>query len=191
LIVPVVEGHSEVLSIGVLTRRVLHELDVFDVEIAQPFRVKRNHVVRRDVLERTVIQAVRTRPGATGILVILDADADCPASLSRELKTRASAITELLVCVVLPKIEIEAWILAGIESLRGYRGILADACAPSDPEAVRDAKGAISKLMTGSRGYVPTDDMCALFAVIDLEQVASGAPSFSKFRRDVAALGGG
>lgn len=130
MIVPVVEGHSEVLSIGVLARRVLHELDVFDVEIAQPFRVKRNRVVRRDELERTIIQAVRTRPGATAILVVLDADADCPATLSHELKTRASAVTNLLVAVVFPTIQIEAWILAGIESLRGSAGFSATRIPP-------------------------------------------------------------
>jgi hypothetical protein len=59
---------------------------------------------------------------------------------------------------------------------------------PTDPEAVRDAKGAISDLMEGSRGYVVTDDMSALFSAMDLEQVAARAPSFSKFRRDVASL---
>lgn len=191
MIVPIVEGHSEVLSIGVLTRRVLADLQVFDVEIARPFRVKRNRVVRPGVLERSIIQAERTRPGASSMLVILDADADCPATLSGELQARAAATTGLRVSIVFPKVEIEAWILAGIESLRGHRGILTDASPPGDPEAVRDAKGAISSLMEGSRGYVPTDDMAALFTAMDLEQVAARSPSFSKFRRDVAGLIGG
>jgi hypothetical protein len=140
------------------------------------------------MLESSIILAERTRPGASAILVILDADADCPAALSTELRARAAAATALRVSVVLPKIEIEAWILAGIESLRGLRGILSHASPPTDPEAVRDAKGAISDLMEGSRGYVATDDMSALFSAMDLEQVAARAPSFSKFRRDVASL---
>jgi hypothetical protein len=42
--------------------------------------------------------------------------------------------------------------------------------------------------MEDSRGYVAPDDMSALFSAMDLEQVAARAPSFSKFRRDVASL---
>jgi hypothetical protein len=95
---------------------VLHDVGIFDVEVARPFRVKRNRVVRPEELERSIIQAQRTRPGASAILVILDADADCPATLSGELRARASQATALRVSVVLPKVEIEAWILAGIES---------------------------------------------------------------------------
>jgi hypothetical protein len=170
---------------------VLHDVGIFDVEVARPFRVKRNRVVRPEELERSIIQAERTRPGASAILVILDADADCPATLSGELRARASQATALRVSVVLPKVEIEAWILAGIESLRGHRGILTHASPPADPEAVRDAKGALSAWMEGSRGYVATGDMSALFSELDLEQVAARAPSFAKFRRDVAALVGG
>ena len=187
-IVPIVEGQSEVLSIGVLIRRVLHDLAVFDLEVARPFRVKRNHVVRRDKLEAAVIQAERTRAGASSILILLDADDGCPAALAGGLKDRACEVTSLVVSVVLPKVEIEAWILAGIASLRGCRGIFAHASPPADPEGVRDAKGAITGLMEGSRGYVPTDDMCALFAAMDLNEVASRAPSFAKFRRDIATL---
>lgn len=191
MIVPIVEGQSEVLAIGVLMRRVLHDLEVFDLKIAPPFRVKRNRVVRPDELERSIIQAERTRPGASAILVILDADADCPATLARELQARASAMTALAVSVVLPKVEIEAWMLAGIESLRGLRGIHAHAVVRVDPETIRDTKGALSQLMAGSRGYVPTHDMSALFGAMDLDEVASRAPSFAKFRRDIAALSGG
>jgi hypothetical protein len=190
LIIPIVEGQSEVRSIGVLTRRVLHGLGVFDVDVGRPFRVKRNRVVRRGEIERTVIQAQRTRPGASAIMIVLDADTDCPASLSQDLRERASTETSLLVSVVLPTLEIEAWILAGIETLRGQRGIRSDASPPDDPEAISDAKRAVSDLMQGTRGYVATDDMSALFAAIDLDLVASRAPSFDKFRRDLAGLVG-
>ena len=67
------------------------------------------------------------------------------------------------------KVEIEAWILAGIDSVRGLRGIRADAEPPSDPEIIRDAKGALSRLMEGSRGYVATDDQPAFFGALDLD----------------------
>ncbi len=66
----------------------LTEMDVYDVEIARPFRVKRGRVVRAGELERAVTQALRSRSGATGVLVILDADDDCPAELASKLCQR-------------------------------------------------------------------------------------------------------
>lgn len=138
MIVPIVEGQSEALAIGVLIRRVLHDPESFNVEVARPFRVKRQKVVREGELERTITQAKRSRPGASALLVVLDADTDCPAHVGQELRSRGEAHTDLRVRVVLPKIESEAWILVGVDSVRGVRGIRADAEAPADPEAIRD-----------------------------------------------------
>ena len=162
-------------------------MDVYDVDIARPFRVKRGRVVRPDELERSVTQAIRSRSGASGVLVLLDADDDCPASLGTELLARVTSHA-VPVRVVIPKAETEAWILAAIESLRGQRGIRHDAECPSNPESVRDAKGAISRLMEGTRGYVATDDQPALLSTFDMELAAQRAPSFTKLQRDLAAL---
>jgi Domain of unknown function (DUF4276) len=188
VIVPVVEGQSEEHAMGVLMRRVLHELGVFDLAVARPFRVKRQRVVREGELERTIVQAERSRPGASAVFVILDADEDCPADLASRLLERARTQTDLPVCVVFPKIEIEAWILGAVDSLRGVRGIRVDADPPPDPEAVRDAKGAITRLMQGARGYVATDDLPALVGAVDLRLAQARSPSFAKFRRDLESL---
>ena len=143
--------------------------------------------MRPGEIERTIVQAVRSRPGATAILVVLDADDDCPVDVAADLMARAGGETELPVRVVVPKVEIEAWVLASIESVRGVRGICEDAAVPLDPEAIRDAKGALSRLMDGARGYVATDDLPAFFAAIDLDEAATRSPSFAKFRRDIAS----
>jgi Domain of unknown function (DUF4276) len=188
VIVPIVEGQSEERAIGGLMRRVLHDLEVFDLLVARPFRVKRQRVVRVGELERSIVQAERSRPGASSIFIVLDADADCPADLASELLNRARAQTDLRVSVVLAKIEIEAWILAAVDSLIGVRGIRDDARPPADPEAVRDAKGALTRLMTGRRGYVATDDLPALVDAIDLRLATERSPSFAKFRRDLERL---
>lgn len=73
---------------------------------------------------------------------------------------------------------------------RGQRGIREDAESPADPEAVRDAKGALSQRMRGNRGYVATDDQPALLASMDLDLASKRSPSFAKLRRDLAALVG-
>ena len=187
VLVPIVEGQSEERSIGVLLRRILTETGIYDAEIARPFRVKRGRVVKDGELERSVTQAIRSRAGATGVLVLLDADDDCPAELALRLLSRVSD-QPVPVRIVVPKTEAESWILAAIASLRGHRGIRDDAAAPPDPESVRDAKGAISSRMEGTRGYVATDDQPALFSAMDLALAERNSPSFAKLRRDLTAF---
>lgn len=119
-------------------------------------------------LERAVTQAVRSRTGATAVLVLLDADDDCPATLAPQLVDRGSKVSAVPIRVVLPKTETETWILAAVESVRGLRGIREDAEPPADPESIRDAKGILSDLMAGTRGYVATDDQPALLSALDL-----------------------
>ncbi len=188
MIVPIVEGQSEERAMGVLMRRVLEDEGVFDLQVARPFRVKRQRVVRAGELERTLAHSQRSRPGASALFVVLDADDDCPASLSAELLTRGAAETDLELRVVFSKIEIEAWLLAAVESLRGIRGIRQDAAPPAEPEQVRNAKGLLTQLMEGNRGYVATDDLPALVARADLSLAATRSPSFAKFRRDMASV---
>lgn len=112
---------------GVLMRRVLHDLGVFDLPVARPFRVKRQRVIREGELERSIVQAERSRSGASSVFIVLDADEDCPADLASHLMQRARVQTDLPVRVVFPKVEIEAWILGAVDSLRGVRGIRDDA----------------------------------------------------------------
>jgi hypothetical protein len=80
-LVPIVEGHAEVHSIPVLMRRL-------GIDVAKPFRVKRNQIIRPGELERAVLLAVADRARASAVLVLLDADDDCPAELAPTLLKR-------------------------------------------------------------------------------------------------------
>lgn len=143
-LIPIVEGHAEVRSIPVLMRR----LGIHDV--ARPFRVKRQLVVKAGELERAVTLAVADRAPATAVLVLLDADDDCPAELAPALVERCAQVTDVPVSVVFAMRELEAWFLGGIESLRGQRGVRPDAAYDGDPEARRGAKEQVEARMTGS-----------------------------------------
>jgi hypothetical protein len=79
-IVPIVEGHSEVKSVPVLMRRILNRHGIYDVEIAKPIRVKRHQVVKEGELEKAIGLAC-LRPNCGAIVIILDADHDCPKEL--------------------------------------------------------------------------------------------------------------
>ncbi|MCK5380218.1 MAG: DUF4276 family protein, partial [Candidatus Latescibacteria bacterium] len=132
-------------------------------------------------------QVVRSRSGAGGILVLLDADKDCPAELEPSLLRRCQAVTQLPATVVLAMREFEGWFLGAKESLRGVRGIRADATAPENPEMIRGAKERLTKNMQGQR-YMEVDDQPALAARMDLELAKARCPSFEKFLRGVHFL---
>jgi len=180
VIVPIVEGQSEVESVPVLLRRLLEERQRSDVQIARPVRVHRNKVVKEGEVERAVALARRNREQCSAVLVLLDADDDCPAELGPELLKRiAEAHGDLRSAVVLAKREFEGWFLGSLESLRGVRGIPDDASSPPNPEEIRGAKELLSKVMAGT--YVETTDQPALAAEFDLNLARKRCPSFGKF----------
>lgn len=107
-VVSIVEGYAELASIPILLRRL-------GVDAAPAFRVKRNLVVKPGELERALEAVVRVRSSPSAVLVLLDADDDCPAQLAPALLERARAVTILPVSMVFAMREIEAWFLGGIE----------------------------------------------------------------------------
>lgn len=180
-IVPIVEGHSEVGSVPILLRRLLQDGGIYDLDVGKPFRIKRDRVVRPGELEKAVTFASRSRSDAAAILVILDADDDCPAKLGPELTKRCQEAAQLPSLVVLAGRELEGWLLGAKESLRGVRGIRADAVAPENPERIRGAKERLTKNMAGSRRYLEVDDQPALVERMDFALARERCPSFARF----------
>jgi len=189
VLVPIVEGHSEVEAVPVLLRRLLSERGQHEVKIARPVRVGRYKVVRTGELER-VVELARHRPeGCAAILILLDADDDCPKELAPVLLQRAKdASAGLPIAVVLAKSEFEAWFLGSLESLRGVRGLADTAASPEKSEEIRDAKGYLTRQMAARRTYVEVDDQPALAERFDLHLARQRCPSFDKFIRDVEML---
>jgi hypothetical protein len=188
-LVCIVEGHGEVDAVPVLVRRLAQTMQPdLALQIEQPLRVPRNRLTKPRELERAVELAGR-RVGPDGaVLLILDSDDECPASLAPSLLTRArEARSDLAIGVVLAKREFEAWFLAAADSLRGKRGLASGLTAPDDPESIRGAKEWLTARMAPGRRYVETLDQAALAAIFDLE-LARRAPSFDKLYRQIAAL---
>lgn len=185
----IVEGHGDVVAVPLLIRRIAAELHPgLVIETPRPIRVHRNQVVQADKLERRVELAAQRIGGQGAILIILDADDDCPAQLGPELLNRAShARSDLPIAVVLAKYEFEAWFLAAAESLRGQRELRNNIHAPNDPETIPGAKEWLSRQMEGTRRYSERFDQPALAALFDIEQ-ARNANSFDKCYRDIVRL---
>jgi hypothetical protein len=183
----VVEGHGEAQALPVLLRRLAALLEPeLAVELPKPNRIPRNKLVKPGELERAVDLAARNINAVGAVLVLFDADDDCPAVLAPPLVERARrARADIPVSVVLANREFESWFLAAAASLSGCRGLPPTLAAPPDPEVVRGAKEWLSHQMASS--YSPVLDQPALAQVMDVEAAAS-APSFDKFRREVARL---
>jgi len=187
-ILAIVEGHAEIESVPVLLRRRLQQMGAFHVHVSRPFRVKRNRIVRQGELERAIEQGVRDRENVGGILVILDADDDCPAELGPQLLNRARQVTQLPIVVTLATQEMEAWFLGAKGSLRGICGIVPEATAPNDPESIRGAKERLSQNMQAGRRYLDVDDQAAFAQQMDFESARRECRSFDKFLRGVDQL---
>jgi hypothetical protein len=146
-IASIVEGHGEVSALPRLLHRLAADFPMMNLRTPkQPWRCPRGSLIAPNGIEREVESNSWVGP-AGGILVILDADDDCPAQLAPRLLNRArSARPDCRVSVVLANREFEAWFLASAESLSGHYGFPADIKTPDNPEEIRDAKGWLSRI---------------------------------------------
>lgn len=188
-VVAIVEGHGDARAVPILIRRIAADLDPsLAVRIEAVLRTPRSKLVKQGELERVIELAARKigRPG--GILLLIDADTDCPAVLGPQLLDRAVAQRkDLPIVSVVAKHEFENWFIAAAHSLRNVRRLPSDLTAPLDPESVTSAKAWLSQRMPATTPYSETIDQPALTAAFDLT-MARSAPSFDKLHRDVATL---
>ncbi|MCB9881785.1 MAG: DUF4276 family protein [Planctomycetes bacterium] len=188
-IASIVEGHGEVHAVPMLVRRIIATSRPGEiVELPRPIPLPRQRLLKEGELERAVELAARKSGKDKRILILLDADDDCPAALGSELLRRARiGRGDCSIQVVLANMEYEAWFLAAATSIANRRDLPPDLEPPPDPESIRDAKGWLSARMPPGRSYRETRDQVALSALFDLD-LARAAPSFDKLVRDVLAL---
>lgn len=183
VIASIVEGDSEVAALPILLRRVgawlSPEKDFID--IPTPIRVRRDRFLNREDEFRRMLLLAAAKCGESGwILVLLDADDDCPAKLGAKVLEHARSVApHRRVSVVLANREYEAWFLAAAESLHGHRGFAFDFPKNFDAELPRNAKGWFGERMA-SGTYRETTDQAAFSALIDLPQANERSRSFRK-----------
>ena len=116
---PIVEGYGEVKAFPVLLRRLVEEAQAWT--IGRPIRRTRSQFVQKAGVEEAVRLALKEQD-CGAILFLFDGDDDCPAELGPTVQAWAAAVATHIPCsVVIAHREYEAWFLAAIESLRGYR----------------------------------------------------------------------
>lgn len=188
-IVPIVEGHGEYVSVPILLRRLTAKFrPELQVDVQRPIRRARNRIIQPNELERDVELAAEKVLGSGGILILLDADTDCPAELGPTLSKRArEARPDRHIEVVLANPEYETWFLAAATSLRGHRGLSSELSAPDTPENISGAKEWLRRQMKTGATYSETIDQPALTALFDMDAAQSCA-SFRKLCRSVERL---
>jgi hypothetical protein len=183
----IVEGQGDEKALPVLLRRFQAESGCFDLVFNRPLRKRRAEIVNELHLRATVRIALRQTGGCHGILILFDSDRDCPLELAPRIQSWAAAEAGRIPCeAVLAHCEYESWFLASLQSLRGARGVRADATPYMAPESVRGAKEKLEASMVDGRTYSETLDQAALTAAFDM---AAAYRSCRSFRRMVSAFG--
>ncbi|BBL60525.1 hypothetical protein MKFW12EY_41380 [Methylomonas koyamae] len=178
----IVEGDGEVIALPILLRRLNQWLTPdIHVDVGYPIRVRRDRFLNRADEFRRHLSLAANKCGDEGwILILFDADDDCPAELGQEILRRAESIVpHRKISVVLANREYEAWFVAAAESLQGHRGFTYDPAKFVDPEQPRDAKGWIKACMA-NRSYGETTDQPAFSAQINLQLAFDRSRSFRK-----------
>ncbi len=178
----IVEGDGEVAALPVLLRRLGQwRGTVRHVDVLTPIRVYKDRFLNRPEEFSRHLKLAAAKCGDTGwILILFDADDDCPTQKGAEVLAQAQAIIpHRRVAVVLANREYEAWFIAAAESLNGCRGFQSHANdAQLDPEIPRNAKGWMRERMPA--GYGETTDQPAFTARFDLDLAHQRSRSFRK-----------
>ncbi|MDR2925913.1 MAG: DUF4276 family protein [Azoarcus sp.] len=181
------EGDGEVHALPVLLRRLASEQGM-NVEVETPIRVRRDKFLNKEDEFRRQLCLAAAKSGEDGwVLIVLDADDDCPAHCGQEILRRTQKhIAHRRVSVVLVKREFEAWFIAAARSLhlQNTRGFsLKPDEAIEEAETPRDAKGWMRRHMQSGK-YSEILDQPAFTAQIDLQQAFDNSRSFRKLRKE-------
>jgi hypothetical protein len=152
-------------------------------------RIPRGKMTTAGGIERAVTAAALRVAAKGGVLVLLDADDDCPAEYGPLLRSRAQAARpDKQVSVVLANHEFEAWFLAAAPSLAGQFGFPAEFPRPHNPESPRDCKGLLTKARPKGQPYKETVDQAPIASIFDLKMAREHSGSFDRLYREVSRL---
>jgi hypothetical protein len=185
-VVPIVEGDGEVPAFPILLRRLNEWLSPEHyIEIKRPIRVRRDRFLNRDEEFQRMLELAGLQCGDNGwILILLDADDDCPKDLGANILERARRIVmHRPVSVVLANREYEAWFIAAAHSLNGQRGFACSDERLPEPESIRGAKEWLSQHKPDGK-YREVTDQPAFTASMDLQQARERSRSFRKLCSD-------
>lgn len=193
----VVEGHGETAAALNLVTRLWADLALPPLHWEDP--PIRGRALHTEAGINQAAGLVRAKRGARALLVLRDADDDCPKVTGPQAaRWLANAKLPFPAAAVLLRREFETlflpslWRMAGrpLVDVRGVSrpGLRLNAKFTGDPEGPRDAKGAVSDQFTSGR-YKPTLDQLALTRLVDFGDLrAASVPAFGTLERALRFL---
>ncbi|MCI0700529.1 MAG: DUF4276 family protein [Planctomycetia bacterium] len=202
-IAPVVEGQTEQGCLEKLLRRVWNELLGCSerLQVVEPFRGQRDALVHPsgtvlvDSVEKAFLKlrAVSRKDidARLLLLILLDAENDCPATLAPRLLTAAKTAlpSDAPIACVLPKRMLENWIVAGASTLAGVNGLPNPLPARDSFEDRSGANWLESQFrsVNKTKKYKKTVDAKKFVEKMNLSDCRKNAPSFDKLCRELEA----
>ena len=159
-IVPLVEGDGDADALPELLVRILHEkYNRYDVLVAQG-KTKVVKANGRSNLEKKLhrfLAHAQKKPKCGAILILVDADIDCPVKLGEDISQRRTQIgTKYPVQIVCARRSYESWFLASLNTIKGLHGIPTTTTLSGEPEAVPNPKQWLSNQMPSGQAYKET-----------------------------------
>lgn len=193
-IVPIVEGDGDAAALPELLERILKERHRrYDVLVAQG----KTRVVKakgRQKLEKQLdkfLKHAQNKPMCGAILILVDADDDCPVTFAKQLSQLCHQIgTRCPVQIVCARRSYESWFLASLDTIKGHHGISETATLLEDPEQVSNPKQWLSDQMPSGKAYKETIHQVSLSRIIDLDLAYQNSRSFRRLCHALEQLSG-
>ena len=183
-IVPVVEGAGDVAAFPeLLTRILLEKYNRTDVIVAQGKSkvVAANGRMKLESKLEQFLQHAHNKPECTAILVLLDADDDCPVTVAKQLSQRCEQFRSTCpVQVVYADRSYESWFLASLDTIRGQGVIPGTVSIPTPVEDVNNPKQWLTDQMLPGRAYKETNHQASFSGLIDIDMAYNKSRSFRR-----------
>lgn len=186
-VVPIVEGDGEVKALPLLLWRIHNWRHAgTQMKVVEPIRVRRDRFLQNGLeFKGKLALAEKKCRGAGWILVLLDADDDCPMTKAAHILHDAQAVVpRTRISVVLANHEYEAWFIAAAASLDGKNGFVLPQGPMPAAESLRGAKEWVRKQLPRGRKYSEVVDQAVFSKEMDLQQAHDGSRSFRKLVSD-------
>jgi len=186
MVYPIVEGHGEVESVRILLQRIwIEELGGEHIEVLQPFRLPRGKMVKDFDLQRAInfgalkLQTNLMDESHPLILLMLDADEDCPRELGPSLEVKMKTMRSDVDCAcIVANVEYETWFVAASRSLSEYLVDLNEEQAVRAEQDHRRKKWIADRMKSGS--YSESIDQPRFTAKMSLKEARCNSHSFNK-----------
>ena len=186
------EGDGDAVALPLLMARIIREkYNRNDIIVAQG----KSKVVKsngRQQLERKLerfIGHAQKKPECGAILILVDADTDCPVTLARQLSQRCAQISPICpIQIVCADRTFESWFIASLDTIKGWHGVSETAAFCGEVEKIANPKRWIGQQMPDGQAYKETTHQVSFSRLIDLDLVHRNSRSFRRLCHSLEQL---